>query len=182
MLVPGVCKCCLGESANAGAMPVFLRQYKDTTFAATDLRIAVDNRRFHTISGLYFQKTSSILHLTSSILLLTSYILLLTSSRFPQLLYDSPHLSGRECLAVRFVARRLQLFPKRGAAANPAHQVIDRCGRNAFGEIHQRQFFLGVCSNSKFIIHNVQFSMFNFQCSMFNERKYSLKSLQPTGN
>ena len=46
-----------------------------------------------------------------------------TFLRFSQLLDDSFYLTGRKRLAGGFVARRLQLLPELGAAANPTHQV-----------------------------------------------------------
>ena len=77
-----------------------------------------------------------------------------TFLRFSQLLDDSFYLTGRKRLAGGFVACFLQLFPKRGAAANPTHQVAHGCVWAAVWEVHQRQFLFGVCTNAKFIIHN----------------------------
>ena len=149
----GVCTCGARECASVASeslqiqarKPAFLRRYKDTTFAVTGLTILSDTMRF---LDFIFKK------------LRPSYILLLTSSWFSQLLHDSADLSGRECLAVGFVACRLQLFPKLGAAANPVHQVTDCRARTAVGKIHQRQFLLCVCSNNK-LIHTSIFQFFN---------------------
>ena len=133
---PGVCKCCLGESANAGALACFLRHYKDTTFAATVLTMAGDAVRFLDFISKKHHP---------------SYIIHLPSSGFSQLLDDSFYLSGRKRLAGGFVARRLQLFPKLGAAANPSHQMAYSRARAAVWEVHQRQFLFAICSNGELI-------------------------------
>ena len=148
MLFPGVCKCSLGESANVGARACFLRHYKGTTFAATVLTMAGDAvRLLDFISKKHHP----------------SYFLHLPSSWFSQLLDDSPYLTRRERLAGGFVARRLQLLPEQGAAANPTHQVAHSRAWTAVWEVHQGQFFF--CIRSYFeIIHIVfQFSIINFQ-------------------
>ena len=86
-----------------------------------------------------------------------------TFLRFSQLLDDSFYLTGRKRLAGGFVARRLQLLPELGAAANPTHQVAHSRARAAVWEVHQGQFLLGIRSYFE-IIHIVfQFSIINFQ-------------------
>ena len=75
-----------------------------------------------------------------------------TFLRFSQLLDDSFYLTGRKCLAGGFVARRLQLLPELGAAANPTHQVAHSRARAAVWEVHQGQFLLAICTNDK-VIH-----------------------------
>ena len=114
----------------------------------------------------FFPKTSSIFHLTSSIFHHPSYIIHLPSSGFSQLLDDSFHLSGRKRLAGGFVARRLQLLPELGAAANPTHQVAHGRAWAAVWEVHQGEFLLGVRSYSE-IIH----IGFMFQDSCFKSRR-----------
>jgi hypothetical protein len=96
-------------------------QCKVTTFAATVLTMAGDAVR---LLDFIFKKHHP------------SYFLHLTSLGFSQLLDDSFYLTGRKCLASGFVARRLQLFPKLGAAANPAHQVAYGRAWAAIREVH----------------------------------------------
>ena len=69
------------------------------------------------------------------------------------MLYDGPHLAGREHLAAGVVAHLLQLLPEWVAAVYPRHEVIYGCAGGAIGKVHQGQLFLGVSTNDK-IIHN----------------------------
>ena len=85
-----------------------------------------------------------------------------TFLRFAKLLDDSADLSGRERLAGGFVAHRLKLFTKLGAATNPVHQVAHSRAWAAVGKVHQGQFLFAVCTNCK-TIHNSQFSILNSQ-------------------
>ena len=87
-----------------------------------------------------------------------SYIIHLPSSGFSQLLDDSFYLTGRKRLAGGFVARRLQLLPELGAAANPTHQVAHGRARAAVWEVHQSQFLFAICTNDK-VIH-IHYSLF----------------------
>ena len=83
-----------------------------------------------------------------------------TFLRFSQLLDDSFYLTGRKRLAGGFVARRLQLLPELGAAANPTHQVTHSRARTTVREVHQGQFLLGIRSYFE-IIHIFRNLMFN---------------------
>ena len=89
-----------------------------------------------------------------------SYFLHLTSLGFSQLLNDGFYLTGRKRLAGGFVARRLQLLPELGAAANPTHQVAHSRARTTVREVHQGQFLLGIRSYFE-IIHIFRNLMFN---------------------
>ena len=91
-----------------------------------------------------------------------SYFLHHTSSGFSQLFDDSFYLTGRKRLAGGFVARRLQLLPELGAAANPTHQVAHSRARAAVWEVHQGQFLLGVCTYYKFIHSGSKFFTFHY--------------------
>ena len=86
-----------------------------------------------------------------------------TFLRFSKLLDDSLHLSGRECLAGGFVARRLQLLPELGAAANPTHQVAHGRAWAAVWEVHQGEFLLGVRSYSEIIHIGFMFQVPSFK-------------------
>lgn len=77
---------------------------------------------------------------------------------FSQLVDDGPYLTGRKRLAGGFVARRLQLFPKLGAATNPVHQVAHGRAWAAVGKVHQSQFLFAVCFYRKLIHARPPFS------------------------
>ena len=78
-----------------------------------------------------------------------------TFLRFAKLFDNGSYLSGRERLAGGFVAHRLKLFPKLGAATNPVHQVTHGRAWAAVGKVHQGQFLFAVGSNNKGIHFNV---------------------------
>ena len=77
------------------------------------------------------------------------------------MLYDGPHLAGREHLAAGVVAHLLQLLPEWVAAVYPRHEVIYGCAGGAIGKVHQGQLFLGVSTNDK-IFHNSFFKNHEF--------------------
>ena len=163
-MFPGVCTCRLGEAASWSSSGVIESQCEVTTFLIVILTIPDDAVRFMDFfSKNIIHLTSSIFHHPSSIIHHTSSIIHLPSSGFSQQLDDSFYLSGRKRLAGGFVARRLQLLPELGAAANPTHQVAHGRARAAVWEVHQRQFLFAICTNDKVIHTNYQLSIVNYQ-------------------
>ena len=148
VLFPGVCTCRLGEAASWSSSGVIESQCEVTTFLIVILTIPDDAVRFMDFISKKHHP---------------SYIIHLPSSGFSQLLDDSFYLSGRKRLAGGFVARRLQLLPELGAAANPTHQVAHGRARAAVWEVHQRQFLFAICTNDKVIHTNYQLSIVNYQ-------------------
>ena len=83
-----------------------------------------------------------------------------TFLRFAKQLDNSFYLTGCKRLTGGFVARRLQLLPELGAAANPTHQVTHSRAWATVREVHQGQFLLGIWSYFE-IIHIFRNLMFN---------------------
>ena len=70
-------------------------------------------------------------------------------SWFSQLLYDCPHLSGREGFARGVIACLLEFVPERFASANPSHEMVDCRARITVGEVQEGKLLLRVWVNGK---------------------------------